>query len=286
MKIRNTAVAPVRMSPIERSMGRLMRAPDGHEGGDDPAGDPPPADDPPADDPPAGDPPAEAERPEWLPEKFWDAEGKAPNLENLAKSYAKLETLRGDPDKLKEEWEAERLAARPEAPDKYALPEHDALDPEALAASPVVQLARQFAFENGANQEQFEGLITAYAESEMKQIETRFTEEMAKLGDNAKARAEAVGLWAKNSFDDQQYAAIEQITTTAAGVEAMEKMMDMLKKAGVDFEGEGDPGGDEGDTIDSIRALMNTREYWDSKKRDPAVVKRVEDFFAKNAKGK
>lgn len=225
----------------------------------------------------------EAERPDWLPEKFWDAEAKAPSVENLAKSYSKLEQLRGDPDKLKEEWEAERLAARPEAPDKYALPEHEALDAEALAASPVVQLARQFAFENGANQEQFEGLITQYAEHELEQMNQRFEAEMKALGDNAKARAEAVGLWAKKAFDENEYAAIEQITTTAAGVEAMEKVMDMLKKAGVEFEGGDEPAGNDGDTIDTIRTLMASREYWDSKKRDPAVVKRVEDFFKKNA---
>lgn len=228
-----------------------------------------------------------ADRPEWLPEKFWDAESKAPNLENLAKSYAKLESVRGDPDKLKEEWEQERLAARPEAPDKYALPEHEAFDPEALAASPIVQLARQFAFENGANQEQFEGLINAYAESELKALDARYTEEMAKLGDNAKDRAKAVGLWAKGTFGESEYAAIEQITTTAAGVEAMEKVMNMLKNAGVEFTlADDEAGGNTGDTIDDIRALMAQREYWDSKKRDPAVVKRVEDFFAKNAKAK
>jgi hypothetical protein len=34
---------------------------------------------------------AKRERPEWLPEKFWDAEKKEPRTEQVAKSYAELE---------------------------------------------------------------------------------------------------------------------------------------------------------------------------------------------------
>lgn len=37
----------------------------------------------------------ESTRPEWLPEKFWNAESGQANLEALAKSYAELERTRG-----------------------------------------------------------------------------------------------------------------------------------------------------------------------------------------------
>lgn len=37
----------------------------------------------------------EQARPDWLPEKFWNAESKQANLEALAKSYAELEKSRG-----------------------------------------------------------------------------------------------------------------------------------------------------------------------------------------------
>lgn len=38
-----------------------------------------------------------ADRPEYIPEKFWDAEAGTPRLEDLAKSYAELERQRSQP---------------------------------------------------------------------------------------------------------------------------------------------------------------------------------------------
>ena len=45
---------------------------------------------------PKDEAPAKAERPEWLPEKFWDAESGSPRMEEMAKSYAELEKARAD----------------------------------------------------------------------------------------------------------------------------------------------------------------------------------------------
>lgn len=235
---------------------------------------------PPVDDQPQDTPPPAADRPEWMPEKFWTPEG--PNVENLAKAYATLEKNRANPDELKQQWEAERLAGRPEAPDKYALPEDDAFDAEALAASPVVELWRKAAFDAGLGQDQFNAVLTDYAKHEMERIEAHRTEEMGKLGENAKARAEAVGLWASKQFGEgEKFDAIAQVCTTAAGVEAIEQLMGMLRDG---------PGNDnfedsapQAETLADIRKLMDSREYWDPQKRDPAVVARVEAFFKKQA---
>lgn len=49
------------------------------------------------------DSPAKAERPDWLPEKFWDAEKGAPMVDALAKSYAELEKQRGKPEEQAKE---------------------------------------------------------------------------------------------------------------------------------------------------------------------------------------
>ncbi|MCE2841211.1 MAG: hypothetical protein LW689_06905 [Novosphingobium sp.] len=238
---------------------------------------------PPAD---SGTPPA-AERPDWLPEKFWTPEG--PSVENLAKSYVELEKMRGASiDQLKEQWEGERLAVRPETPDAYELPSHDALDAEQLAASPVVGLFRKIAHETGLSQDQFAKTIADYAEAEVSRLQETANAEMKALGENGKQRAEAVGLWANQRFgsDPAKFAAIAQICTTAAGVEAIEELM---KEAGAPAA-TGDAGNAGGNDLvqqeAEIRKLMDSREYYDPKHRDPAVVAKVEAFFAKKYGGK
>lgn len=267
------------MNALERRMGRYLRSPDGH---DAPPAEPPPGETPP---PAGGDtPPPAVERPDWLPEKFWDGEAKAPRVDALAKSYAELEKTRVDPAKLKEAWEAERIAGRPEAPDAYKLPEDERFDAEALAASPVVGLWRKAAHEAGLPQDAFEKVLTEYADAEIARMEQQTAAELAALGENGKARTEAVGLWARRVFGETpKLDAIAQVTTTAAGVEAVEHLMKLLNDAGVD-PGEFEPDNRGQETLADIRKLMDSREYWDPSKRDPAVVKRVEDFFARQAK--
>jgi hypothetical protein len=230
--------------------------------------------------------PAEPTRPEWLPEKFWDSKAKAPNVENLAKSYVELEKGRSNIEELKAKWEAERLAARPETPDSYTLPENEALDPEALAASPIVQLWRKAAYEAGLGQEQFEAVINEYVETEIRRMEAQREAEMAKLGDNAVARTQAVALWAQKVLgaDTEEFAALQRMAVDAAGVRALEKLMELTRDIDT---GAGDPPEKEPELTEAdVRKIMNTPAYYHPQKRDPAVVARVEEFFRKKYGGK
>lgn len=227
-----------------------------------------------------GGAPAEPARPDWLPEKFWNAEAKAPNIENLAKSYAELEKGRGNVEELKAKWEEERLAARPEAPDAYTLPDHEALDAEAMAASPIVNLWRKAAHEAGLGQEQFQAVLTEYAEAEVARMEAERQAELAKLGENAAARTEAVALWAQKVLGQTpEFDALARMASDAAGVQALEKLMDLMKD--IDTGAGDDPVKEPEVTEADIRALMNTPAYYHPQKRDPAVVAKVEAFFKK-----
>jgi hypothetical protein len=232
--------------------------------------------------------PVEATRPEYIPEKFWDEEAKEIRTEGLAKSYAELERLRGkSADELKEEFKAtfeeERLANRPEDPDKYTLPENEAFDPEALASSPVVSLWRKAAHEAGLGQEQFESVLNEYATSEVERMQAAQEAELAKLGDNAKDRTEAIGMWAKKTFGEgEEFGAIARVASDAAGVQALERIMKALSDSGVELGSE-PAGTTQEDTLDDIRTLMGTKAYYSAADRDPAVVKRVEEFFKKQA---
>ena len=223
--------------------------------------------------------PIEESRPDWLPEKFW-VEGK-PAYDKLAQSYGELEKMRGTlREKLVEELSAERLAARPETPTAYKLPEHEKLDQEQLEASGVVQWWRQFAHEQGYNQEQFETAISTYAELQVKEIEEGYQREFQKLGESATARIEAVQLWAGNYFNEEEQSAISAACTTAAGVAAMEKVMSALKGTGIVdnsvFEKKPEL------TRADVQNMMQDRRYWHPSDRDPAFVRQVEEFFAKS----
>jgi hypothetical protein len=222
--------------------------------------------------------PVEEARPEWLPEKFW-VEGK-PAYDKLAQSYGELEKMRGNlREKLVEELTTERLAARPEAPNAYKLPQHEKLDQEQLEASGVVQWWRQFAHDQGYNQEQFETAINTYADLQVKEMEEGYRQEFQKLGESATARIEAVQLWAGNYFDNEQQTAISAACTTAAGVAAMEKVMSALKGSGIVdntmFEKKPEV------TRADVENMMQDRRYWHPAEREPAFVRQVEEFFAK-----
>ena len=224
---------------------------------------------------------AAPERPEWLPEKFWK-DGQ-PNVENLAKSYSELEKNRVSPDKLKEEWEAERLKSRPEDPKGYALPKDERFDQEQLAASPVVEVFRNAAHAAGMGQEQFEAALTQYADVYQERIQQQMAAETEKLGETAKQRIEAVGQWAQAAFKDEEYDAIAQIATTAAGVKVLEKFMKTMRESGMEMNTDGDTFSGQ-DTEADILKLMDTPAYYDPARRDPKVMARVEAYFKKVGK--
>ena len=219
-------------------------------------------------------------RPDFIPEKFWNAETNEVRVEGLAKSYAEMEKARGTGEGLREQWENERLSSRPETPDAYALPNNEALDMEALASSPIVSLWRQAAHEAALPQEAFERVINNYAQAEIDAMQARQTAEIQKLGENANDRTTAVRLWAEKTFKDGELLSVQRIATDADGVQALERIMGALSERGIDV-GVSEGAGQE-ESYEDIQKVMQTREYYDGSRRDPKVVARVENWFKKN----
>jgi hypothetical protein len=204
-----------------------------------------------------------------------------PDIEALATSYVNLEKMIGaKPDELKSQWEAERLAKRPEAPEKYELPANDVFDPDELAAHPLTAWWRKQAFERGLTNEEFQAGINEYAESAIPSID--FEGEMKKLGDNAVQRVNAVAAWI-SKFKDKPaaYARLEAITADAEGVELLEQLMGQTVSAAG-----GAPAPAPQITPESVRAMQADPRYWDAGRRDPAFVKQVEEAYAKLYPGK
>jgi len=212
------------------------------------------------------------ERPEWLPEKF-----KTP--EDLVSSYSHLESKLGKSDEdlrasIKDELHQEQWQDRPATVGDYQLPEN--LNEEEAVDNDLLNWWAQFSYDNGYGQEKFEAGIQKYAEAVNAGM-PNLEEEHKNLGDNADARIEAVRLWADQFFDEAQYQAVERLGQSAAGIEALERIMSKINAPSV----QGDVVASSQLSEDDLRGMMNDERYWKQGSRDQAFIKQVNDGFAK-----
>ena len=215
------------------------------------------------------------ERPEWLPEKFFK-EGK-PDYEGLAKSYTEAETYIGKKKEdltaeIRTQIEEEQTKGLPETADKYVLPEiPDNYDTD----TPLMDGWKKYCLDNKLNQEAFNKGIELFIESQPKfDIEG----EKKKLGENPNSRIEAVSLWVNKHFPDEQKPMLEAMCSTSQGVEAVEKIMAMLKD-NMSQSPETDVTG--GKSLTDLQMMMKDRRYWHPTQRDPNFVKQIDQAFAK-----
>ena len=101
--------------------------------------------------------------------------------------------------------------------------------------------------------------------------------ELARLGDNASARTEAVSLFANQFFPEEQLGAIERMCETADGVMALETIMEAMKDGGPTSEQMGMARMDE----KQLQQMMLDDRYHNPTKRDPNFVRQVEEGFRK-----
>jgi len=212
------------------------------------------------------------ERPEWLPEKFNTAE-------DLANAYSSLEGKLGQKEEdfrnaFMQEIEKEAYANRPASAGDYELPE--GIDESLATDNELLQWWSNHAFENGFNQEEFSEGINMYMNAINADVPD-YDEELAKLGDNASARTEAVSLFASKTYQGSQVSAIEGMCETAEGVMALETIMEAMGQAA--------PSEAATPTLqiteDQLRSMMQDERYHNPAKRDPAFVRQVEEGFKK-----
>ena len=217
------------------------------------------------------------ERPEWLPEKFWSDNGE-PDYQGMAKSYTELETFVG---KKSEDMEAEVIAklekevaeGLPEEASGYVIPEM----PEGVNAdNPLMDSWKDYCHNNGIDQDGFTSGIEMFMQNGM-DIGPSPDEEMAKLGDNAKARTETVDLWVRKSCTREEGRAIEHMATTADEVKAGESIMETKKET----TGKKDDAGCGRKPNAEEEKMMLDPRYSNPNKRDASYVKQIDEAFAK-----
>lgn len=217
-----------------------------------------------------------SERPEWLPEKYKTGE-------DLAKAYKELESKLGTREedmrqKFIDELNQEAYKDRPESAGDYKVPE--GLDEESAIDDEIFQWWAKHSFENGFSQSEFEDGISMVMKA-MNANEPDLDAEMAKLGDNATARIEAVALFTQSFFPQEHMESIERLAETADGLKTLEFVMEKMKSPSVNTSS--DPVSKI--SQDSLQSMMQDERYWNPARRDEAFVKEVNDGFQKLYRG-
>lgn len=199
------------------------------------------------------------ERPDYLPEKFWDAERGEPRLESLAQSYLGLER---------------RLGGIPGAVEDYRITPSF----EAIEVDPDVNARLH---EAGFTQSQAQLVYDLAAEKLVPMVqdlaaETLAMEETRKLADHFGGDepwsqvSRQLANWGQANLSEEVYAAL---SSSYRGVLAMHQLMadgePALVNGGVSLSGV--------NSEDDLIGLMNDPRYW--REHDPAVVSQVADGF-------
>ncbi|HJL18345.1 MAG TPA: hypothetical protein RMH99_21965 [Sandaracinaceae bacterium LLY-WYZ-13_1] len=232
--------------------------------------------------------PAPAERPEGVPEKFWDPEAGALRTDALLKSYLELERRLGadaagegprddggELDGTAEETPAEAPVAPdiPDDPDGYEI----ATESDLVAPDPEVNKRLH---EAGFTQDQAQ-LVYALAEEYLLPAvseaygEVFVRQELGKLeqafggAEGWQATAEQLRNWGKANLEADVY---ETLASSYDGVMAMHQMMQAREPRVVHADAPAAPA-DEG----QLRRMMQDPRYW--RDRDPAFVNEVTRGF-------
>jgi hypothetical protein len=218
------------------------------------------------------------QRPTHVPEKFWK-DGKLLDTE-VFKSYGELETkLKTKDEDLRKSIEADMLKARPEKPDAYKLPKIEGFTDEQVNKNPIVGLWRNLAHANGVSQEAFEKGMAEY-QKVAASMNTDVEAEKKLLGENSEVRINAVSTWAEQTFTDpEEFAAVQQIATTAAGVKALERIMG--GKPIIPGGGDDPDLGGEKLTPELLKSWQNDPRYWKTGEQDKAFIAKVDAGYAK-----
>ena len=187
---------------------------------DDPGDDEKPKDEKPGDDKPA-------ERPDYIAEKFWDAEKGEPRLESMAKAYSDLEKKLG-----------QGAGKPPKSPEDYSINIEDekikALFPDGdPSKDPVMQNLTKKLHEKGVSQQVYESVMNVALEAVAENFEENKVpdidpkEEREKLGPQADKIITNQTQFLEQMFkqghvNEEQMGEILILTETANGLKALQ----------------------------------------------------------------
>lgn len=168
----------------------------------------------------------------------------------------------------------------PAAADAYAPPTIEGVSADTIKADPLFGAMAKIAHSQGIGQAKFAEAIKGYVEDAIAAEDASAKKQKELLGDKADERLQTVSNWLGASLEADEVTELRGMLTTAKGVNALEKLMNK----GVSTAPRGQPpAAPTRKTKAQIDALMNTKEYYDPKHRNPAVVEEVTKWFADEA---
>jgi len=221
-----------------------------------------------------------SERPDYIPEKFWNAEEGQVNLDDLAKSYNNLEKFAtGKQEEMRESILSELETEASEGlPEEYVLPKLvEGITEEMVNSNPMTEWWGGKCKELGLPQEMYEEGINTWIDTIMGSA-PNIEEEMSKLGENSQDRINAVTGFAQANFPPEEMELIAStLGTSALGVSALERIMEMQKSRVGRSAEVAQP--EHELTVADVKTMMNDKRYYSNKDRDPSYVAQVDSAW-------
>ncbi len=227
-------------------------------------------------------PTAAADRPEAVPEKFWDADTGSVRVDALAKSYRELEKhmsgmvrLPGEESGPEERERFLRALGVPETPDGYEFGE--AMGAEGLSPDPDVNRRLHEAGFSNDQAKLVYSLAQEYVAPLVQQAAVEFeaerqTERLAKHfggADKWEKVSRQMLEWGRANLPKP---ALQALSTTYEGCLALHGMMQNSEPA----LARGDSGGGDA-SLDQLKSMMRDPRYW--RDRDPSIIRQVTEGF-------
>lgn len=234
--------------------------------------------------------PSGAQRPEFVPEKFWDPSKGEVRLQDAFKSLSEVESKVGKhKDQVKAEVLKELRQGVPEKPEGYEFKIPEGVVPEGLeirvdekANEGMITWWRGIAHKYGLKQEDFEAGVGEYLKGQVL-LMPKGAEEKAKLGERADDRIKRVDAYLAKRLDKKHYDNLVKFSVYGDFVEAIEALMDAAGEPGLaDVE----TAGTDTMTLEKLRQMQSDPRYHDPMKRDPEFVKKVEAGYRQLYPGK
>jgi len=219
------------------------------------------------------------ERPENVPEKFWNNDTKAVNNDAVLESYNQLSS---------------KFGAFTGAPESYEFALSEQLTEAGVELSgddPLITKFTEMAKDSNMSQDMANQLVNMFVESQYADSvsdgeaeEARVAEEMGKLGDSAQQRVNNIDNWARANLTPEQVEGLQDAATTAAGVQAIEALIAKSKNSPMQT---GDVNPASAVSRQELESLQFAKDENGNRKMqtDPAYAKMVRQKFAEAMPG-
>lgn len=226
--------------------------------------------------PKPGDPPAtpvkDGERPEWLPEQFWDKDKKTTNTEALVTSWKDT----------RKALDAKGSKAPAKAEDYKFEAAKDAKYGEIKADDPLMAVFRTAAHKHGIPQEAFQGIVSEVLAGIFEGMPEPMdpAKELEKLGKNGQAVVDNVvgwitGLETGGTLSKDEADEMIRIGATANGIKALSKIMARAGEKSIPLDSA--PAGEGLPSKEELYAAVRDPKY----QTDPAYREKIDAQFKK-----